>query len=187
MIQPADEAFVVLDTETTGLPHQSFARVIEIGAVVVGAPQGAFHPCEPFQSLVFPDTFEPTRSARAMQVNGLDPDDFFFAPRPAQVQARFEEWLRASGVPDADLFAWNGSFDHRMLERSGFEGLVIHDIRRVVRDMCVHAGLRKFRSLSAACSLLRVPEPVEGRHRAVTDAALAADCWLAARKQAGLA
>jgi len=176
VVQP-HEPFVVLDTETTGLPHHWWARVVEVGAVLVKDKH--IHPVH-FHSFVFPDTFNSLRSAQAMRVNGLGPDDFYRAPQPPQVEMALRTWrLELCGEP-APLFSWNGSFDHRMLDRSGFDDLTVHDIRQHVRAIAVEQKRGKFRSLNNACNLFEVPVPA-GRHRAVLDAKLAAAVWLRAR------
>lgn len=165
---------IILDTETTGLPHHHKARVIELGAVAVG-PSGIF--AEHFQSMVWPETFDPEQARGALMVSGITVEEFRTAPKPWTVAESFEAWrLRVCGGL-WPLFAWNGHFDHGMLQRSGF-ALDVFDIAPECRRR-ITTWKSKGTGLAHAAKALDLAQ--DSAHRALPDALLAAKVWCALR------
>ena len=97
---------IVLDTETTGIGHDSGHRVIEIGCVEVEdlLPTGNY-----LHIRVHP---ERDIDADATRVHGLRLDDLRSAPRFADAECvdRFLDW-----IGDAPLVAHNAVFDRNFL------------------------------------------------------------------------
>lgn len=167
--------FVLLDTETTGLPHHPKAHVIELGAVLVtGGAVGAA-----YQSFVRPPTYDPVEAEPARRIHGLGPEHFYHAPAPAEVQQTFFEWRVVNGAHGWPLFAWIGHFDDAMLRRSGFVDLDVFDIRGPARKrLPVEVGKGPLGAVA-----IRLGIALAERHRALDDARLAALVWLAVRDQ----
>lgn len=163
---------VLLDTETSGLPHEPWARVLEIGAVALG-PDG--EELSAFSSLLRPDVLD-HRARNALAVNHLDPYDLRRAPLPAEVWADFCAW--GSALPPARYAttAWRVNFERRLISRTPGLGLLPFDyclwevvkLRRPKGKRNVH--------LSGLCAELRIDEaPFGPRHRALTDARITAE------------
>ena len=105
---------LVIDTETSGLPRQEEARIIEIGAVLIGCD------CEEiafFESLVRPNIFSPTKAKYALKVTGITAEEVFAADPEAEVYRDFRAWCDEHEVEWVTAF--NIGFDKQMLERSG--------------------------------------------------------------------
>lgn len=167
------DTMLILDTETTGLPHQPWSRVIEVAAIAVRDKRivGGF------ASIVHPDCY-PAEARDVEKIHGLTAQDVWPAPSVEEV----EENLLLFGREALDTYtptccSWNGSFDHRMLAKSGF-GLTVIDVRGYVRK----AAPAKFRRLSDAIGLFGL-EPEQHAHTALHDAHVTARLWLQARYQ----
>ena len=155
----------VLDTETTGLPSAQWARVVEIGAVVVdesGDEVGNYH------SLIKPDIFD-ERADRALAYCGLTREDFTFAPFTEMVREEFLDWCAAFDV--TEVWAYNRVFDEAMLLRSGvvlpWAGCIMRQARLKMpprpKDPPLAEAVRFF-----------LGEEMAGQHRALNDASAAA-------------
>lgn len=108
---------IVIDTETTGLVPDEWARVIELGAVLVDQETGDV--LSTFESLIRPDILD-ERAEPAMTVNNIDPASLRSAPDARTVVGLFDAWRG----PHAWRFgilttAWPVTFDRLMLERTG--------------------------------------------------------------------
>jgi len=99
---------VVLDIETTGLPHELWSEAIELGAVLLD-PKGIERAA--FSSLVRPRHGIPMEAAAAMAVNGIDPLWLCQAPRDFKVMACFEDWKNAWDIPRPHITSFNRAFD----------------------------------------------------------------------------
>lgn len=117
---PLSSAFVVVDTETTGLfdkPAGWVPRIIELGAVVV-LPDGSFGPS--FEALVNPgaDHLDQPAAQEAQRFNGILRADIeaegFDTADAAQL---FTEWLAAMEQAHkiTHLRAFNQAYDGRLL------------------------------------------------------------------------
>jgi len=114
--------FVMIDTETTGLPWIS-SRVVEVGAT---AFKLSSEPTKPeflgtFQSLVNPGrcALEGPQALKALEINQISPTDLECAPPFPEVAkglANFlEEVAKQNRGCDLILAAYNAEFDFQML------------------------------------------------------------------------
>jgi DNA polymerase-3 subunit epsilon len=160
--------FLVLDTETVGLPDHPDFQVVEIAAVD-RAGTVVFH------SLVKPDV--PMPSA-ASQVNGLTDDDLADAPPFAEIWPQLAELLG-----NYALWCYNAAFDQAALLRSakrfGLEiperlksaerwNCVMEEFARYYGEYSTYWGRDKYKDLYTACRVLGVQG--SDYHRATGDA-----------------
>jgi len=103
----------VIDTETTGLPKSEWARVIEIGAVMV---DGQGREIGHFGCMVKPDILD-DRAEKALEINHITREELETAPPMASVYQSFRHWWDGHGRPEVTAF--NVAFDRLMLERMG--------------------------------------------------------------------
>lgn len=164
--------FILLDTETTGLPYHPKARVVELGAVLVD--ETGVREDRTFQSMVRPDCFDAVEAAGALAVSGLRAEDFYWAPSVYEVDRLFFEWRAEWGLHEVPLFGWQGHFDHQMLERSGFSRLEVLDIKAPAGRLGAPKG-------SLGATALKMGIGLDERHRALADAVLAARIWCVLR------
>lgn len=163
---------VVLDTETSGLPHQPWARVVELAAVVLDADGTEV---SAFTSLVQPNVLD-YRTAPALAVSHLTERELRTAPPAHQVWADFCAW--GSALPPAPYAttAWRVNFDRRLLSMTPGIGYIAFDyclwevvkLRRPKGKRNVH--------LTGLCAELGIDENAFGpRHRALTDCRVTAE------------
>lgn len=165
---------VVLDSETTGLPHQGWARVVELGAVALDVDGVAI---SSFTSLVRPDVLD-HRAEQALQVNGLQPYELRRAPGAAEVWADFCAWgsrlpPTTDGMPYATT-SWRVNFERRLMSRTPGFGFMPFDycLWEVVKARRPKG--RRNPTLPQMCEELDIDEANYGpRHRALTDARIA--------------
>jgi DNA polymerase III epsilon subunit-like protein len=159
---------VVIDTETTGFLGHDWARVIELGAVLIDT-DGQEVGC--FESLVRPDILD-ERAAGALAVNHIDPASLADAPTTAEVTALFREWCG-----DNWTTAYNVGFDRSFIERMG-----IYDLRWATCIMLRSKQvLGRQMKLSAVAEHFQVPV-IGDAHRALTDARTAAGVMVAIKR-----
>ncbi|MCB9763214.1 MAG: 3'-5' exonuclease [Alphaproteobacteria bacterium] len=177
---------VVLDTETTGFPAQRWARVIEVGAVLL-APDGA--EVDTFEALVLPDILD-ERAHAAAGIHGITNETLRAEGVPQdEVCAALRETLAAWGDPY--LTAFNVGFDRPMLLRMGIgRRRWARCIMQRASAVMGKAGALKPRSqggwrwpsLARAVDFFGVE--VDGpAHRALTDARMAAGVARAIRER----
>lgn len=133
---------LVLDTETTGLPYQTWAGVCEVAAVLLG-PDG--EEAATFESLVRPPVLD-ARCDGALAVNNIDPADLRTAPEPKEVAAAFYRWLEPLGGPYWTTF--NIDFDKPMLFRAG-----------LVSERWASCVMRRACDVMGPLGLLRAADP----------------------------
>lgn len=155
---------VVIDTETTGFPGQSWACVIEIGAVAYdakGRERAAFN------SFIRPSVALDDRAAGALAVSGIEPEVLADAPTSEVVWAAFCAWSRCISAGTPVVTAYNVPFDKRMVESLPGWGALPWDPERCVLKAATKA-LGKCK-LNVAAERLNVPvyAPL---HRALSDA-----------------
>jgi len=183
---------LVVDTETTGWVGQEWARVVELGAVLLhvdGTEAGAFG------SLVQPDILD-HRADPALAVNQIARDALAAAPPKEQVVDAFSFWLSYLGVPRPWVTSFNVAFDRPFLERMGAHGhrwapCIMLRARAAMKHGAVEMGMARQAekprsvhgpSLARAASHFEVPEAGEA-HRAVADARRAAGVLCAIRRR----
>jgi len=160
----ADLAFVVFDTETTGLRPDEGDEIVQIGAVRVAA--GAVRDGETFETLVDPQRPIPPASTR---FHGLTDADVAGAPDAA---AALRD-LRAF-VGDAVLVAQNAAFDMRFVRARQRRAGIAFDMP-VLDTMLLSAHLHPGESDHTLDGMARrYGVPVEGRHTALGDALVTA-------------
>jgi DNA polymerase III epsilon subunit-like protein len=106
-------AICVIDTETTGLPSDPEAAVVELAAVAI---DDAGAELAHFASLVRPPELA-LRPGERLPFNGIAHEDLVGAPSPAEVAVDFLAWHSAHGSPTCTTF--NVGFDAEMLRRMG--------------------------------------------------------------------
>ena len=168
--------WVCIDTETTGLPDDLGARVIEVGMVLV-EPRG--RPIATWSTLVREQRRNPQR-AEAESVHGISPDMLERAPTAEEAGQAIRRQLWTWGSGRLALGSWNRDFDRPMLERSGLT--LRHQpwlpCLQLATTPLLHGagfphpaeGRRSERApLQAACRWAGVP-PQGPAHRALSDA-----------------
>jgi len=104
----------VIDTETTGLPDDPDARVVEVGVVVFDTDSETPDvPVCSFQSLVRPEILTDAGRWVLETINRIPVDEAMAAPEPYEVWASIVQFL--DGLP---VRAYNEEFDRMMLERT---------------------------------------------------------------------
>lgn len=103
----------VLDAETTGLQHQEHSEIIEIGIVVLNAPDALDG--QTLSSLICPRVLD-ARADRALAVNRITPAELRTAPCLEVVLPVVVDGLRQLGA--RQLAAYGNFFDQVMWERS---------------------------------------------------------------------
>jgi DNA polymerase III epsilon subunit-like protein len=173
--------FVILDTETSGLPQNKWAKVVELGAVAVGA-DGVI--LSTFDSLVQwpkPGDIAPAGSRHAFKGNDIELTDLHHAPTPWDAWANFCAWsaVLPQGV---EVAAYNKSFDQRMTKKtfSHVDGYHVpwseHCLYQMARD--AHPKGSKVFKLEALCRRLGILRDGEPQlHRALPDALLTYQVW----------
>lgn len=109
---------IYADVETTGYSSSS-AVIVELAAVAVGEnDQELGH----FESLVHasPEELSTDDAKKALEVNGIKPEDLAGAPRREDVAAKFRAWL-IGFEPPFTFHSFNNGFDRRFLERSPWD------------------------------------------------------------------
>ena len=165
----------IVDTESTGLPNQEWARVVEIGAVVLH-PHRDYAEVNSFSSLLRVDSLD-DRATRALDYCGISVASVDGAPRPPDVRRAFYEWMAQHQV--TEVFSYNRTFDETMLKRSGFELPWVGCVMRMSRTAM--PGLKKDPSLAAAAAHFGVA--LTEAHRALPDARAAAEVFAAIRRR----
>lgn len=107
------ECFAVIDTETTGLPDDPNARVIELGAALFSLEDGSL--VRTFSTLVCPDVLTEDGLAVALSVSGITEAEIRAAPSPADAWAACGAFLDGWVYP---VHAYNLEFDRLMCERT---------------------------------------------------------------------
>jgi DNA polymerase III epsilon subunit-like protein len=168
---------VVVDTETTGLPGDPWAELVEIGAVVLddeGDEIGAF------SSLLRPSFPPPVEADPAFAVNGLTRALLSRAPDRAAVLLAFRAWLAAYEHPPAT--AWPVVFEQHFLAGLGLRwtsclqraGTAVMKVRGAFTPSTRSDGTRReHASLAVAADHFGVV-PTGPTHRALVDARIAA-------------
>jgi DNA polymerase III epsilon subunit-like protein len=168
---------IYVDTETSGL-RPPRAVVLEVGAVATEGDRELGS----FSSLVNPGdaVLDSPHSARALQVNQIDPGELRRARRVDEVAADFRGWLMEWGP--VSLFAFNTDFDAGFLHQPPWS------ISRMCWGGCVMktlAGKERYVKLSKCAD--RFGLQWEGdAHRALADARMAFRVHRAYLKHNGL-
>lgn len=128
---------MVIDLETTGLLGDSWAEVVELGAVIM-AEDGS--PGDTFGSLLRPRVLD-ARADEALAVNRIPLRELRQAEDPRSVVGRFLTWWRGHGAPP--VTSYNVTFDSGFMRRllaSTFPATYHTDHRGVFRwARCVQA------------------------------------------------
>ena len=125
--------YLVFDTETTGLPHDPDARVVELGVAMVTDPTPGWYErgeFQTFQSLVRPNVITEAGLAIAKKISGITAYQLEHAPSPSQVWGSLEAWLEDNTTETTypKAFAWNAPFDVEMMVRTFYGGADVKTI-----------------------------------------------------------
>lgn len=169
---PTADVVVVLDTETTGLPTDPDAGIVELAAVAVDLRTG--RELGAFSRLVGPQGPLSDVQRSILETISQIPLDVLLTAAPAgDVRGDFLRW-RARVAPEAPLTSYVVPFDAEFLRRFGIVGLPWETcLQQLAGDVCGRVRLR----LVQAASLLGV-DPVLPAHRALSDARTAAHVLL---------
>lgn len=187
---------MVLDTETTGLPRDSWAEVVELGCVLLGK-DGA--EVASWQTLIRPEVLD-ERCDGALKVNQIARTELEAADPVGVVLPRFAAWLDGEGFGARSPWttAFNIGFDRQMLERSGFVLPWANCIMLRAQELMGPAGALqpaperiatrgqrwKWPSLAEAARFFDVNQAAMGdAHRALTDARVAAHIAVAIQRR----
>jgi DNA polymerase III epsilon subunit len=160
--------YVVFDLETTGLFAAKGDRIIEIGAVVVNGDSMG----EEFNSLIFTNK---KISKEARKVHGITAEMLIGQPKAEETLAAFREFMG-----DSTLVAHNAEFDVWFLRYEYWR--VGHTL--INRHKCtLKLSRKKYPALpdyklETVAQHLGIPVNMQGRHRALEDAKLAAQVWV---------
>ncbi|MBI5100351.1 MAG: 3'-5' exonuclease [Nitrospirae bacterium] len=164
----ADDRFISIDLETTGLfPHRG-DRVIEIGAVMVSDSGNI----QEFHSLI---NVRKRISLKASRIHGITNDMLSDQPKAENIFPQFMDFIR-----DGILVAHNAIFDVSFLryELSRL-GLPFNNRYHCSLEMCKARlpELRNYRLGTVYKSLFgKLPEGAQ-IHRALSDAKMVAEIW----------
>lgn len=168
-IHRTGDNFVAVDVETTGLNVFAGDRVIEIGAVLV--QEGRI--VSEFEQLIH--TFRPI--GRSARVHGINNQLLLGKPRPEEVFPRFCQWIGRS-----TLIAHNARFDLAFI-RQECSRLGLHFPNRSACTLNLSRRrfpwLPNYRLETMARHLLGELPADQTLHRALADARLVAQIWLA--------
>ena len=166
----SDQRIVVLDIETTGLMPQRGHRIIEIGAVALQERQIVAE----FHRLIWIKRRIPKQAQR---IHGISDEMLQNSPGPESVFHRFHEFIHQS-----TLVAHNARFDLAFLryEMARFGLLLTHPtICTLELSRKRYPFLPNHKLETVARHLLgELPADMQ-RHRALDDARLAANIWMA--------
>ncbi len=164
----------VLDTETTGLPRDPWANVVELAAVILDRDGSEI---AAWSSLVIPPELD-ERAAPALEINHLTIEEIRARGVDAFGAAQsFEGWMSQHGSPW--VTAYNVDFDREMLRRMGWTSSRWASC--VMERAKAEIGVQRWLKLSAAAEHYGVA--FEGAaHRALTDARVAAGVACAIRR-----
>jgi len=175
---------VVLDTETTGMPRDPWASVVELGAVLLNEDGKEVDHWNELVYAVLDERCEP-----ALRVNQIPREDIEAARTADVVAEAFLDWWRFNGCPYVTSF--NVGFDRPMVERMGLRNLrwascvmlratAVMDEADAVQRW--DNGEAKWARLAEAAEFFSVAVIGEA-HRAETDARTAAGIAVAIRRR----
>jgi DNA polymerase-3 subunit epsilon len=167
--------YVVLDTETTGMPVSDGHRIIEIGCVEL---EGRRLTGRHFHAYLQPDR---EIDEGAVAVHGITNDFLADKPRFAEIANEFHEFICG-----AELIIHNAAFDLGFINNEF--ALIGQQERSDVSEYCTvldtllmarerHPGQRN--NLDALCKRYGVDNSVRDLHGALLDAGILADVYLA--------
>lgn len=159
---PRDVAYVVFDTETTGLLPERGDEIVQIAAVRVVA--GKMRPDDRFDLLVNPGR---AILAGSTAIHGIRDADVAGACDVAEAIRRFHAFAQG-----AVLVAHNAPFDMTFLRRREAETGLRFDmpVLDTVLLSAILFGQTEVHTLDAVCDRLGVVIPEEVRHTAIGDA-----------------
>jgi DNA polymerase III epsilon subunit-like protein len=166
----------VLDTETTGLPNQPWARVVEVGAVVLD-PRKDYAEVACFQVVLDPGADAlvgyPRNASQRVPIEEI----LKFGVSEGTVHAVIAKWLTTHRV--TEVFSYNRVFDEVLLKRSGFVLPWTGCVMRMAR--AAMPPRPKDPSLADAAAHFGATQAEA--HRALPDARLAAQVFAAIRRK----
>lgn len=186
--------FILIDTEGTGLPHQPWAAVVEIGALAVDATGRVVSAFETLVRWPAPGVVGDQRAGPAFRIHRIDRQDLLAAPSPVDAWYRFCAWSHglslwrersASGRLGPLVSGWNHTYDKRLIDRTFSEpvgGPVLDtmpwgpDIKQGARDAHPR-GAKTFHCEDVAQRFGVLPAGQRQAHRALADCVVEYGVW----------
>jgi len=168
---------IVWDTETTGLPRDSWADVVDLGAVLVDTSGEII---DQFECLILPEVLD-ERANFALSISGITPE--LLRAEGLTVQGALERvdlWI--AGLPQGMTFhtSFNIAFDRPMMRRMGLEYPAWASCIMLKAQDAM--GVSKWPKLKEAAPFFGVVQE-EPAHRALADAKTAAKIMIAIQKR----
>jgi len=168
---------VVWDTETTGLPRDSWASVVDLGAVLVDV-SGEI--ASQFECLILPEVLD-ERANFALSISGITPE--LLRAEGLTVQGALERVdIWTSSLPQEMTFhtSFNIAFDKPMMRRMGLEYPAWASCIMLKAQAAMNVG--KWPKLKEAAPFFGVTQE-EPAHRALADARTAAKIMIEIQKR----
>ena len=129
---PMNPIYLVIDTETTGLPDDPSAHVVELGAAMAINPSPNWYEkgeYSTFCSFVKPPVLTPEGLAISKKISGITEDQIRSAPTPDTVWRNFFIWVMREFQKKGNIeyshdpqwqsvLAWNAEFDETMVKKT---------------------------------------------------------------------
>ena len=163
---------IVLDTETTGLPFESRARVIEVGAVAISTDGNTLGE---FSSIV--NAPIGPWATKALSICKIPERVIAAAPRAEKTWVAFLEWMSLY-APLSYVTAYNIRFDKELMARTFPDSVYLPWANCVMEMAAGKLVNRKQLALHKAQSMLNL-EVTQDLHRALYDAKVAAAVMVA--------
>lgn len=178
--------WLVIDTETTGLPREPWTRPCEIAAVLLDVHG---EPAAEWSSLVCVPC--PPGASAALLLTGITREEISAAPPPDAVGEAFSRWRAAHGASEVQITSFNTGFDAPMMKRLWPEvGPWGPCIMLTATGVMGRAGALplwdtgapKWAKLEEAARFFGITQD-DGAHRAMADARVAAALLVALAKR----
>lgn len=170
-------SWLVIDTETTGLPREPWTRPCELAAVLLDLDGEIVAEWSSLVNVPCPPAADP-----ALRLTGITREEIAAAPAPEAVEAAFQAWRRAHDAERVEITSFNTGFDAPMMKRLWPElgpwGPCVMLTATAVMDRAGalprwDSGEPKWARLDEAARFFAVGQE-DGAHRALADARVAA-------------
>lgn len=180
--------WLVIDTETTGLPRERWTMPCELGAVLLDLDGEIAAEWSSLICVPCPPAADP-----ALRLTGITREEIEAAPSPAQAWDAFQAWRAGLGIEDVLVTSYNVGFDRPMMTRlwplfGPWGPCVMLTATQVMGRAGVlprwETGEPKWARLEEAARYFEIPQE-DGAHRALADARVAARILVALARVRG--